>query len=471
MIFKQIIFPENSQKEKQIKKMEKQLISLFERYKIVWNEFSDIAGRQIEIPKLKKNIMDDKIEECIDEMNEYADILETKINAIVEKIGIKKFIVNNKNIQTNFNKKVIDKIAISIGVDIISGLATFILVYKKVYPLIRIMIQPSGGSVWSAYEKNINLENFDSRKIVDEKVMECYKNERQKQMIKYKYGVIKLTKEEFERGLELLDKGWQDRRRDIQHQFLGHKNRRINDIKNELSKQLMEENALYNDYKDIITDAEVVKILRKTNYKESMGNFLEIFIGKANNEGQYIVQFSKDFNKFYIGNGPYENYLMELGEKKIVKDYKSVLPKHIEMCAMLEDVDKVQINELADIADMKTSNRAIIEETELKIKNSGIDKWRIGVSIISVVIVVCIVDAITDFFVGNYESKKLNEQNIELNSLLSELSSGMEKVINNLSKLNQDLKDGVIYIYEDNILLVSDKNTLQLVDVYDVTKE
>ncbi|MGL4362642.1 MAG: hypothetical protein ACRCSG_05165 [Cellulosilyticaceae bacterium] len=94
MIFDELIFKGNREQEKVIDKMEAQLIQIFANYKYAWNAFCKEIIRGDEGPILKKSIEKNRIEEslaeCLEEIDNATQELDSIIKNAIEKLELKK---------------------------------------------------------------------------------------------------------------------------------------------------------------------------------------------------------------------------------------------------------------------------------------------------------------------------------------------------------------------------------------------
>ncbi|MGL4362405.1 MAG: hypothetical protein ACRCSG_03870 [Cellulosilyticaceae bacterium] len=79
MIFNNLFFSNNPQKEQKLLEMEQQIKSLFENYHVAWNNFCDTISPTANIPKLTLSLKNSSIEDCFLEIVRADEILQQQL--------------------------------------------------------------------------------------------------------------------------------------------------------------------------------------------------------------------------------------------------------------------------------------------------------------------------------------------------------------------------------------------------------
>ncbi|MGL4362641.1 MAG: hypothetical protein ACRCSG_05160 [Cellulosilyticaceae bacterium] len=99
MIFDELMYRDNNEKEKMLKNMEIEIMKIFKEYKNAWNEFCKQISPTGEVPILKKSIEKNRIEEslveCLEEIDNAIKELANIVKNAIEKLELKELIGKN----------------------------------------------------------------------------------------------------------------------------------------------------------------------------------------------------------------------------------------------------------------------------------------------------------------------------------------------------------------------------------------
>ncbi|HJA40369.1 MAG TPA: hypothetical protein H9667_02400 [Firmicutes bacterium] len=107
MIFDDVFYPGNPRRRQEVANLRGEIIALFNGYQAAWNKNADLLNdifyksasgtpfQAIRIAYIQKNITKDTVNDCLAEMKAVIDDTQTKLNKLVEDIGVSKLLPSN----------------------------------------------------------------------------------------------------------------------------------------------------------------------------------------------------------------------------------------------------------------------------------------------------------------------------------------------------------------------------------------
>ncbi|MGL4363005.1 MAG: hypothetical protein ACRCSG_07065 [Cellulosilyticaceae bacterium] len=513
MIFDKLFFPENKIKKKRIKKLEKDIINLFENYYEAWNGFCIKISPNGQIPKLVKSITDEPIEDCLEEMDNAAKVLQEIVKNAEKYLKLEKHLADHeysiKKVSSDIFKTVIQYTSISLGV--VGGVAIGILIYRKFKDEIESKI-----TIWNEVEdvldKNMSpvFEKIDEdiTMIVEDdysgNVSSDIKDLIQNKLINRETVLFRKIKEKMLHDLVEIEKrvkgninirGYtpSEIRRELQgfqtmyvkkllQKFQEKVANKENEIREKMKNFELDITKIENvdDKKKIQEIQEKVKkrnksvsfnpnnILEEQNdinkiINEELKN-VKVNIGdiKAGIDGELI----RDVNSYQYQNNV--NKITRLRE--ISMESSAIFDNSFSMFRKndgdnwqgvnIEEKVREMEDELIKEELMKETGEEIvvdIEKIHVRLKANGtyFQNSMVGVgAILMATIVMLLIDALISYVEEFIDNNKINERLLQIDLVLLELTKVMQKETKDIIKLTQDLEDGIIMLDKNNMLLI-----------------
>ncbi|MGL4361829.1 MAG: hypothetical protein ACRCSG_00860 [Cellulosilyticaceae bacterium] len=496
MIFDKILFPELEKDRLYLEKIERELISLFERYKKVWNELAGLLSGQQLMTKLYKSIQVDRIDECLEEINEANMHVDAKVLEMRKTIKIDTFLVCGKFKLSELKESLITyilnsltRICITVGADI-SILGITLLIYKDIQldsKYIVSMKEEVRELRESFMEKIVNTDILD-KKLSDDiikKNMEIYKKYLQEIRMKNMNKGKLISNVHFKNTRDIMKKIIKQsfsRYSDMIYQYsmeIGEKKRellknrekwqRINTKKIKLSEDSEYDIRVVENLDNNEKNIEYImdNISEKNNMSEYEGNIEEldwldngdVFIERNKLSQDEIMKIYKEdeiigdmleANDFIIENGKITT--IKCGDVKILNDkILNMEMKKIKLFKLNQEILEGE-NNISTIKKSIDEEVKIIVENANKKSNLRIFGERIGIGI-SVIIITMLIYGITEYFEGNQKNKKIKKDIKEVENILLELKSVIEKEIINIKECTQSIQDGIIKIDKNKFII------------------
>ncbi|MGL4361839.1 MAG: hypothetical protein ACRCSG_00910 [Cellulosilyticaceae bacterium] len=361
MLFDNLFFSKNIEKERKIKELEKQVVMLFKDYQIAWNSFSKEVSDDMKIPLLNKTLENSTIEECLEEMNSAEDELRKIIDSISEKIEIKKILEKIDNDDEILEKVLMREIMnyVSKALGLVLGAVVGAFVYKKLRVNIKKEVKLKRNALLNEQRVNEEINHLEVNDIIKE-------NENQNKIRsieieepmyrKIDRYVIRKTEELLEININNIIKDTeiiniQSIENLRNNEVLTFVNKSIDDMCSKVSKVIDENNQILlgvmsevttdikenmNDSKYIVSMTNRVIEHAKVSYRDILNIFKKKLIMKIENEEEKI----KKFKKKYIKRVEFLNNKKDLSLiKEKIKEIEMNLGKKINKVIVKETTD------------------------------------------------------------------------------------------------------------------------------------
>ncbi|MGL4362410.1 MAG: hypothetical protein ACRCSG_03895 [Cellulosilyticaceae bacterium] len=157
MLFNYLIYPHLKEKEQYFQKLEKQIFTLFDNYRLSWNNFCDQLGPTHSIPKLNLSIHSASIYDCLAEIEAAANQYHKKITTISEEADLSELLDLEPHKYANIsmlNLKFANSIknATILASDFLIAIATFKSIRANLLSLIstKVTLPPTVSSTFSS---------------------------------------------------------------------------------------------------------------------------------------------------------------------------------------------------------------------------------------------------------------------------------------------------------------------------------
>ncbi|MGL4362643.1 MAG: hypothetical protein ACRCSG_05170 [Cellulosilyticaceae bacterium] len=449
MIFDNLIYPNNKNKEKKIKELEIELAKIFRNYQKAWNELCDQISPDEVVPKLRKSINQNSLEECLEEIDNATKELDNIVKNASEQLQSEQLIgkidYGLEKMRTDTLRKIIKYSPIVTGG--VTGIGIACLVCKKIIDKNKYIVT----KMVSDWGIKLNVEqmlkmfknevmgatyfngNLDALEQVPDKFL--VKTEIENVYLNTYARVDKLR-------MQLCDKFGL-----IEDEAI--KNKLINEV-NKITC-----NSYREVYKGIYVSEEQLRndIIANINYKDVGSDVIE-----------KVIQRQRDINNLYIGS---KNMFEDKIGSSMIEDQKMIKGIEARVKMNKANMDKVvNWNDEVDFADIKIDDKSLCTRKTKEVKPYF--KTAV-VGILIVVAVVLIMDAITCCIEGLCRSKELNKRLGEMNNIVGELTKTMGSQTTQLTKLTQGLKDGVIWLDKERMVIVNDSTAeARVIDASDI---
>ncbi|MGL4362646.1 MAG: hypothetical protein ACRCSG_05185 [Cellulosilyticaceae bacterium] len=386
-------------KKKKIKELELELVEVFENYNGAWNEFCKVLNIEDRVPRLKKSIRDSRIEDCLLEIDSATQELDNVIKNANQKLK---------------SEKLLGEIDYTLGS----------LQSDKVCTIIKYSSLLTGG-----------ISGLGIAVVVCQSMMTRYK-ERSRMLKRADYPnnetAIFFGKKEFKQGNcpTMCQKTTQ-----IEKIF----RKEYTVLSREFENQLKGENS-------VLEKMSFVDVYKRTYGKiDKLENALlkniEVIINSEEQETvQKVIQknakISRECIDALLGTKHCADFIDNVKTEKGIKYYKE-----IELSSKNAELTKIDVENVAKKVYFKTAI----------------------VGIIIVVSIVLILDAITCCIEGFIRSKELKLRLGQMNNIVGELTRTMGSETAKLTKLTQSIKDGVVILDDEHMILVDTETSKQTI--------
>ncbi|MGL4362644.1 MAG: hypothetical protein ACRCSG_05175 [Cellulosilyticaceae bacterium] len=431
MIFDNLIYPDNKKKEQRLKNLEIEVIKLFENYKEAWNEFCNqikIGGIEL---KLEKSIKENSIEECLEEIDNATKKLNDIVKNASEILESEQLLGKTNNRYGVLTGDIVHRI-IKYSPLITGGgfgIGVAVLLYRQ-------MLKKSD------FERNVlrdNISNILNKEYMDVKNIvynmpgmwcawqESGSNIIQKQkdyVYNNTYGKIVKASIELKNQINMIEDETLKKyiNEEVEQQMAGY----IRCMREEINAMNRKVDSYLRELKNEVISTE--KKLLNTMH-ERISEFRS-FINKNYKDGSNNAEWIKKCKEELIDN-------LKEGD--------------------LENVNLANTNEELLLGDIKKYNKEFRKnKTGKENKNQAFKAGVLGVMI--VIAMVVIMDVITSCIEGIMRSKELNKRLEQMNNIVGELTRTIGYETNNLIRVTQSIKDGVIRIDKERMFII-DKST------------
>ncbi|MGL4362647.1 MAG: hypothetical protein ACRCSG_05190 [Cellulosilyticaceae bacterium] len=409
MIFDNVIYPDNKKKEKKIKDLEIELVKLFENYNGAWNEFRKVLNIEDRVPRLEKSIRNSNIEECLEEIDSATQELDNVIKNANQKLESEKLLgeidYRLSTMQSETLRKAIKYMPLVTGG--LGGIGVAALVCKgmmaRYKELNNIVMQ-------SAYLKN------EAVSVVGELVSNTVA---------------------------------------------------IKDVSINISKiNWMFDNEYTSIFDDCLENMQIKKIFvdnyNKTKlYKNTYGRIdklesevmkkINLTLGEADKK-LMIKEIDTAVTRY---KAEIDDFLMEDHFATDSDVYMDKFIKEVKAKRNTQNFNKIKINTPEyEISRLDVGNAPDKMQKAVETKKGQMYFKTAIVGIVIIVAMVLILDAITCCIEGFVRSKELNKRLGQMNNIVGELTRTMGSETAKLIKLTQSIKDGVVMLDSEHMILV-----------------
>ncbi|MGL4363006.1 MAG: hypothetical protein ACRCSG_07070 [Cellulosilyticaceae bacterium] len=389
MILDGILCPQDKNKEKQLRILEKEITNLFENYKVAWNNFCEKISPKGEIPKLEKSILNDSVEDCLEEIDDATKILEEIVSNVGKEIQIEK-LMQNRNYRID---ELLDKLTIDIfkysgaGVSVVLGILAGVLFYRK-FKYEIIINADINNIIKTVFEDNVyNIVNeIISKILIIEKATE---NKWENHMKK----IVEVNDALYEQGVNIHKNIIQKFENDKNLLYRGKENQLIIDniekiVNEELKKIFDEKSEVIRNYCNIAKETAKNKnniyiVQRNALLKKKEDRVLRVIdriedcIQKKNTYDQNVIKEES------IENSEYFNFdndsLQDMPKPKRKKNNKNLLENlnesnSIEDVEMRESIREIERSRRKSVTQLESEKINIFKNNEGYNVNSYFNK-------------------------------------------------------------------------------------------------